>query len=166
MSFALIGTILVQISWIRSSIQSLETQFSSDVYKAMDIVNRSVENKELMDFYVKYSNLSKNQKFATEAEIQSIIFEQIDTTNNEKFTYARTILEQKYKVPTDLLLEDSLTLKKTYSKRNIMVTKQYVNSDDLKNLPSEEKQSRFEELTSLDKDFLKDLYYENSKKIQ
>lgn len=165
MSFALIGTILVQISWIRSSIQSLETQFSSDVYKAMDVVNRSVENKELMDFYIKYSNLSKNQKFATEAEIQSIIFEQIDTTNNEKFTYARTILEQKYKVPTDLLLEDSLTLKRTYSKRDIMVTKQYVNNDDLKNLPSEEKQSRFEELTSIDKDFLKDLYYENSKKI-
>jgi hypothetical protein len=36
-----------------------------------------------------------------------------------------------------------------------MVTKQYVNNDDLKNLPSEEKQSRFEELTSIDKDFSK-----------
>jgi hypothetical protein len=62
MSFALIGTILVQISWIRSSIQSLETQFSSDVYKAMDVVNRSVENKELMDFLHQIQQLIQKSK--------------------------------------------------------------------------------------------------------
>lgn len=165
MSFALIGTIVVQIFWIKNSIQNLETQFSRDVYKALDLVSRGTENKELMDFYVKYSDLARDPKLATEAAIQSIIYEQIDTTNNEKFTYARTILEQKYKVPTDLMVEDSLTLKKTYSKRDIMITKHYVNKGDIEQLPVEEKTTRFEELTELDKDYLKDLYYENSQKI-
>lgn len=164
MSFALVGTILVQISWIKISIQNLETQFSMDVYKSLDIVSRNIENKELLDFYTKYSNLTKGKKYAEQVDIQNIIFEQIDTTNNEKFTYARTILEQKYKVPTDLL-EDSLIFKKTYSKSDVMKTKLYVNNGDLESLPTEEKITRFEELAYLDKEYLKEQYYINSKKI-
>lgn len=165
MSFALIGTVLVQLSWIKKSIENIEGRFSSDVIKSLEIVSKGIENKELMDFYIKYSNLAKDPKLATQAAIQSIIYEQIDTTSNEKFTYARTILEQQYKVPSDLMFEDSLTLKKTYSKRDIMVTKHFVNNQEISKIPTEEKETRFEELTDLDKEYLKDLYYENSKKI-
>lgn len=165
MSFALIGIVLVQIIWLRISIQNLEVQFSRDVHNTLNLVSKSTEDNELYNFYVKYSNLAKDAKLATQADIQSIIYEQIDTTKNEKFTYARTILEQKYKLPTDLLNEDSLTFKRTFSKRDIIKTKHYVTDKDLKETPVEEKQSRFEELTDLDKDYLKDLYYTNSAKI-
>ncbi len=165
MTIALVGTILVQISWIEKSVQNIESQFSGNVLRSMDVVSRSIENKELMDFYIKYSNLTKDSKLATQAAIQSIIYEQIDTLNNEKFTYARTILEQQYKVPTELMNEDSLTLKKTFSKSDVIITKHYFNEDDLKKLPQEEKKSRFEELTTIDKEYLKELYYENSKRV-
>lgn len=165
MSFALIGTILVQLSWIKKSVENIEGRFSNNVINAMGQISEGIEKKELMDFYIKYSNLAKDSKLATKAAIQSIIYEQIDTSSNEKFTYARTILEQQYKVPSDLMFEDSLTLKKTYSKRDIMITKHFVNKEEINKIPIEEKETRFEELTNLDKEYLKDLYYENSKNI-
>ena len=165
MSLALLGTVLAQLYWIQNSVKSREVAFSRDVYQVLEKVARTVENNELMHFYVKYSGLTRDNRYASEADFKGLIYEQIDTLKNEKFTYARTILEQKYKVPTDMMVEDSLTLSRTFSKKDVIVTKTIKSEDGSQNVPIDEKISTYEELTSLDKELFKDLYYENSKRI-
>jgi len=164
MSFALIGIIVVQIFWIRNSIQIREKQFTREVYASMETVAKNIQNKELKYYIKKFSGLAKERKLATEADISRIIYQQIDTTKNERFTYARTILEQKYKVPTDFLNQDSLTLKRTFSKKDILISKHYINDDDIKALSPEEHTIRFSELTALDKEYYRDILYEEIKR--
>ena len=164
MSAALIGIIIVQISWIRSSLQIREKQFSSDVYAAMETVSKNIQNKELKFYIQKYSGLVHDKGLASQADISKIIYEQIDTARNEKFTYARTILEQKYKVPTDFFSQDSLTLKRTFSKKDVLISKHYIDDDEILSLTPEEHSIRFSELTTLDKEQFRDLLYEEMKR--
>jgi len=160
MSFALIGIIVVQIFWISNSIQIREKQFTQEVHASLQTISKNIQNRELKYYITKLSGLTKYRKLASEADISRIIYEQIDTAKNEKFTYARTILEQKFKVPTDLFNQDSLTLKRTYSKKDILISKHFINDDDIRSLSPEEHTQRFSELTSLDKDYYKDILYE------
>jgi len=164
MSFALIGIIVVQIFWIRSSVQIREKQFTREVYASMETVAKNIQNKELKYYIKKFSGLAKERKLATEADISKIIYQQIDTTRNEKFTYARTILEQRYKVPTDFLNQDSLTLKRTFSKKDVLISRHYINDDDIQALSPEEHTIRFSELTALDKEYYRDILYEEIKR--
>jgi signal transduction histidine kinase len=164
MSFALIGIIVVQIFWIRKFIQIREKQFTTQVHASLETVAKNIQNKELNYYIKKFSGHTKDRKLASQAEISRIIYEQIDTTRNEKFTYARTILEQKYKVPTDLFNLDSLTLKRTFSKKDVLISKHYVNDDDIKQMTPEEHSIRYSELTELDKEYYKGVIYENLKR--
>ena len=164
MSTALIGIITVQVSWIESAIAMNEKHFDREVHTAMETVVKNIQNRELRDLHIRFRELTKNKKFATEAAISQIVFEQIDSTRNEKFSYARTILEQKYKVPTDFFNVDSLTIMRTFSKKDILVSKQHINSRDFNKLFSPEEHTEYySELTSLDKENLKDLFYEKIK---
>lgn len=164
MSFALIGIIVVQIFWIRNSIQIREKQFNREVYASMESVAKNIQNKELKYYIKKFSGFQKERKLASEADISRIIYQQIDTTKNERFTYARTILEQKYKVPTDFLNQDSLTLKRTFSKKDVLISKHYINDEDINALSPEEHTIRFSELTALDKEYYRDILYEEIKR--
>ena len=164
MSAALTGIIVVQIFWIRSSMQIREKQFSSDVYEAMKTVSKNIQNKELKYYLKKYSGLARDIDLATEAGISKIIYQQIDTAKNEKFTYARTILEQKYKVPTDFFSQDSLTFKRTFSKEDVFKSTYYISDKDIKALTPEEHNIQFSELTALDKELFRDALYEEIKR--
>ena len=164
MSFALIGIIVVQISWIRNSIQIREKQFSREVYAALDNVSKNIQNRELKYVYKRLKGLSRDLKLASEAEISKIIYEQIDTSRNEKFTYQRTILEQKYRIPTDLFNEDSVTFKRTFSKKDIFISKHYVNDKDIESYIPDEHIQQFSELTSLDKENIRDWLYSKIKR--
>ena len=46
MSIALIGIIIVQLFWIQNSMQSIEKQFSRDVYAALETVSKNIQNKD------------------------------------------------------------------------------------------------------------------------
>lgn len=164
MSFALIGIIVVQIFWIRNTLQISEKQFTREVHASLQTVSKNIQNRELKYFINKFSAHTKYRKLASEADISRIIYEQIDTARNEKFTYARTILEQKFRVPTDLFNQDSLTLRRTYSKKDILVSRHFINDDDIKALTPEEHSLRFSELTALDKDYYRDILYEEIKR--
>ncbi len=164
MSFALIGIIVVQIFWIRNTLQISEKQFTRNVHATLQTVSKNIENRELNNYIKRYSGLTKYRKLATEAAISRIIYEQIDTARNEKFTYARTILEQKYKVPTELYNQDSLVLKRTFSKKDVLISTHRINDDDVKALTPEIHTLRFNELTDLDKDNFRDLLYEEIKR--
>jgi two-component system phosphate regulon sensor histidine kinase PhoR len=164
MSLALIGTIVVQIFWVKNSVQNLEADFSRDVHKTLEEVAKSTERQELIDFNVKLSNITRD-KTPSEADIRSLIFEQIDTLKNEKFVFAQTILEQKYKLPTEILMNDSLTFQRTFSKKDYMVTKTVVGEDATHRLPMEDKKTIYEELKDMDLEILKSAYYVYSSRI-
>ena len=164
MSFALIGIIVVQIFWIRNFIELREKQFTSQVHSSLQTVSKNIQNKELMFFLKKFSGLTKDKSLATEAGISKIIYQQIDTVKNERFTYARTILEQKYKVPTEFFGQDTLTLKRTFSKKDVFKSRHYTNEDDIRALSPEDHSILYSELTSLDKEFFRDALYEEIKR--
>ena len=164
MSFALIGIIVVQIFWIRNFIELREKQFSSQVHSSLQTVSKNIQNKELMFFLKKFSGLTKDRNLATQAGISKIIYQQIDTVKNERFTYARTILEQKYKVPAEFFGKDTLTLKRTFSKKDVFKSMHYTNDDDIKALSPEDHSVLYSELTSLDKEFFRDALYEEIKR--
>ena len=165
MSLALIGIIVVQLFWIRTSMQNIEKQFSRDAFAALETVAKNIQNKELKYYIQKFNGLAHDRKIASEADISKIIYQQIDTTKNEKFTYARTILEQKFKVPTDFFNKDTLILKKTFSKQDVFTTTHYITDKDIKALTPEEHRIRYSELTSLDKEVYKGLIYENMRRV-
>lgn len=166
MSFALIGIIIVQIFWIRNTLQISEKQFTREVHASLQTVSKNIQNIELKYFIKQFNELTKVKKLASEAEISKIIYEQIDTARNEKFTYARTILEQKYKVPTDLFNQDSLILKRTFSKKDILISKHYTNNNpkDLRRMIPDEHTVRYSELSDLDKEYYSGLIYEGIKR--
>lgn len=165
MSFALIGIIVVQIFWIRNFTELREKQFSSQVHASLQTVSKNIQNKELLYFLKKFSALTKDRKLATEAGISRIIYQQIDTVKNEHFTYARTILEQKYKVPADFFGQDTLTLKRTFSKKDIFKSRHFTNDNDIRALSPEEHTILYSELTSLDKEYFRDVLYEEIKRV-
>jgi len=60
-----------------------------------------------------------------------------------------------------LLNLDSLTLRRTFSKKDVMISTHYISDDDIKALSPEEHTIRFSELTALDKEYYMDMVYEN-----
>jgi len=166
MSTALIGIIVVQVFWIKNAIEIREKQFDREVHTALETVSKNIQNKELRGLFLNFRHLTKNKRFATEAAISQIIFEQVDTTRNERFSYARTILEQKYKIPTDLFNIDTLIIQRTFSKKDILISRQYIdNSKEYKIFPTNFKAQDFSELSAIDKEEMKDVFYEKIKNV-
>ncbi len=165
MALVLIGLVLVQVSWLNKLLRTKEDIFRYEVNGALKAVSEQIQNKELRELYARFIELTKNEKHAKEAAVSSIEFEQIDTTTNEKFTYKRKILEQKYKVPKDLLLKDSMPeLSRNYAKKDVLVSTQIINEKQRKlQYKIIEHEWSFKELTALERDNLKDLLLEQVK---
>lgn len=131
MSISLIGIIAVQVSWIKKSIEMSENQFKSDVKSALIEVSESISDRELNDFYLRLSSFTQNKKI-TESEFKNFFYQQIDTTRNETFEYAQTILEENYKFPTEFFENDSIEFKKIFSKEKISIVKNVISNGDVK----------------------------------
>lgn len=148
MSIALIGIISVQVFWIKNTVQITEEQFSANVKFALAKVSEDIKQREFNDFYFKVAELYKNGEKLKESEIRKFIYEKIDTTNNEKFTYSQNIIESNYKVPTAFFENDTVNFKEIFSEEEIVVVKDHVldNKDGTMNAPEERyvKVGRFE----------------------
>ena len=123
MSISLIGIIAVQIFWIKNSIELSDNQFKSDVNAALIKVSENISDRELNDFYRLYSSLSENRDNITESELKTYFYQQIDTTKQETFEYAQTILEENYKFPVEFFENDSIEFKKLYSKEEVTIVR-------------------------------------------
>lgn len=127
MSIALIGIISVQIFWIKNTIQITEKQFTSNVRFALAKVSEDIKEREFYDFYIKISENYKEGERIKESDVRKFIYEKIDTTNNERFIYSQSIIEQNYKVPTDFFENDTtINFKEIFSKREILILKDQV----------------------------------------
>lgn len=146
MSIALIGIISVQVYWIKNTIQITEAQFSSNVQFALAKVSDDIKQREFNDFYFKVAELYKEGEKVKESDVRKFIYEKIDTTNNEKFTYSQSIVESNYKVPAEFFEKDTLNFKEIFSKEEIVIVKDHVLDKGTIDAPEERyvKVGRFE----------------------
>ena len=153
MSISLIGIITVQVFWIKNAIELSENQFTSDVKSSLIKVSENISERELSNFYKKnFSLLAQNSELLSDSEIKDFIYQQVDTARNQTFTYAQSILEENYRVPSEFFENDSIDLKKIYSKEEITIVKNEVSGDeDIHNLPADEHFVRYEQLEDYQK---------------
>lgn len=139
MTIALLGIVGVQVFWIKNTIQITEEQFSENVKFALSKVSEEIKNNEFEKFY---SNLSKRYKEEgkrlNKADVKKFIFEQIDTLNNQRFTYSQSIVEQNYKISSEFFENDSINFKEIYNKEEIVINKK--NNLLTKDLPAKEEE--------------------------
>ncbi len=126
MSIALIGIITVQVFWIKNTVQITEEQFTSNVKFALAKVSEDIKQREFNDFYFKIAELYKDGEKLKESDVRKFIYEKIDTTNNEKFTYSQSIIESNYKVPTAFFENDTVNFREIFSKEEIVIVKDQV----------------------------------------
>lgn len=153
MTIALVGIIAVQFFWIRNFIEVSENKFTNDVKFALSKVADNIQQRELNDNYERYSNLISEKSEITETDIKRFLYEQVDTVRREKFTYAQTILEENYKVPIDFFEQDSILIKKIFSKKDFKIVREQGDIRELmsKQLPPEERLVRIQRLIGAEK---------------
>ena len=149
MSIALIGIISVQVFWIKNTIQITEEQFTSNVRFALAKVSEDIKENEFNEFYIDISNRFKDEGNKLKySDVRKYIYEKIDTTNNERFTYSQSIIEENYKVPSEFFENDSVDFKEIFSKEEIVIVKDqtFDNQGNEVDLPEERyvKIGRFE----------------------
>jgi len=130
MSIALIGIISVQVFWIKNTIQITEEQFTSNVRFALAKVSENIKEREFQDFYNDISEQVSEGNKLNYSDIRKFIYEKIDTTNNEKFTYSQSIIEANYKMPTEFFENDSIDFKEIFSKEEIVIEKGQIFDDN------------------------------------
>ncbi|WP_231374008.1 sensor histidine kinase [Aureivirga marina] len=121
MSISLVGIIVVQVYWIKSSIEIRDKEFKQDVQFALANVSEDIKNNEVLYWYKKVSKKISEIDKPKSSDIKQIIFKQIDTTGNITFIYTQSIFEEKYDVPAEIFENDSLSFKKIYSKEEVNV---------------------------------------------
>lgn len=139
MSVSLIGIISVQVFWIKNTIQITEEQFTANVKFALAKVSEDIKQREFDGFYDDISERVPEGKKINYSDISKFIYEKIDTTNKEKFTYSQSIIEANYKVPTEFFENDSINFKEIFSKEEIVIVKDQIldNQGSLVNPPEE-----------------------------
>ncbi|SFS30108.1 sensor histidine kinase [Lutibacter maritimus] len=124
MSVALIGIISVQVFWIKNTIQITEEQFTSNVRFALAKVSEDIKEDEFNAFYLDIVENFKDEGTKLKySDVRKYIYEKIDTTNNERFTYSQSIIEENYKVPTEFFENDSIDFKEIFRKEEIVIVK-------------------------------------------
>ncbi|MFD1294306.1 sensor histidine kinase [Lutibacter holmesii] len=123
MSTALIGIISVQVFWIKNTVQITEEQFTANVQFVLAKVSEDIGQREFDNFYQKFVENYKEGEQVEKSDVIKFIFEKVDTTNNERFTFSQSIIEQNYKVPTEFFENDSVYFKEIFSKEEIVVVK-------------------------------------------
>jgi len=138
MSIALIGIISVQVFWIKNTVQITEEQFTSNVRFALAKVSEDIGQREFDDFYEKYATSYKEGELIKGADVRKFIFERVDSTKNQRFTFSQSIIEQNYKVPTEFFENDSINFSEIFSKEEIVIVDdQLLDHNDNTNLPEE-----------------------------
>ena len=118
MSISLIGIITVQLYWINNALESKKGQFKNDVLKSLGSASEKINQQEESQFEKQIEGLIEDKGLADNAEIKNYLFQQIDTTAKQKFTYGATFLEENFKLPTDFLDNDTIIYKRVTGKKD------------------------------------------------
>ncbi|CAM1350805.1 MULTISPECIES: sensor histidine kinase [Tenacibaculum] len=144
MSISLIGIISIQVYWINDAIKNKKEQFKNNVKIALARTSENIKEREYLEFQQNYKDYFENDKFRTEAEITTFLFQQVDTVSKKKFSFGSTILEESIKMPSDFVDNDSIIIKRYSGKEDIYFS-QIIKSEskDFKPFLDESRHSSF-----------------------
>ncbi|CAM1347385.1 sensor histidine kinase [Tenacibaculum insulae] len=118
MSISLIGIISVQVYWIKDAIKNKQQQFDNNVKIALARTSEKIKDREYAEFIQNNQEFLNDRKFVSKAEINTYLFQQIDTTNKRKFTFGTTLLAESIKMPSDFVNNDSVIVKRYTGKQD------------------------------------------------
>ncbi len=150
MSISLIGIIAVQLYWINNAVESKKEQFKNDVQKSLGRVSERINEKERDLFNKKFEGIIENAILANDAQIKSMFFQEIDTTNNQKISFGSTILEENFEIPADFLGSDSLIFKRVTGKKDFFQSRLIKGPDNLFSNVDEKRYSFTRRLTDIE----------------
>ncbi len=151
MSISLIGIIAVQLYWINNAVESKKEQFKNDVFKSLGSVSERIHDKEESEFQKEIEGIIENKGLADAAQIKNYLFQQIDTTTKQKFTYGATILEENFKIPTGFLDNDTIIYKRISGKKDYFQSRFIKGVDNLFSTEDEKRFSFTKRLTAVEK---------------
>ncbi|MGB7394584.1 MAG: two-component sensor histidine kinase, partial [Pricia sp.] len=96
MSLSLIGIILVQVFWIKQSVEDKEEQFSTTVSEVLNTVSEKIEERERKDYFERYINIKDSVGEPKGGHLKDIFFIDKDLNSNEIRFYSHGILEEDY----------------------------------------------------------------------
>lgn len=158
MSISLLGIITIQLYWIDNAIESKEAQFKNDVQKSLGSISERINEKEEFTLEKKYEGIIENKILADEAQIKNFLFQEIDTTTNQKFTYGGTILEESFKMPVDFLDNDSIIIKRVTGKNDFFQSKLIKGADNLFSSADEKRFSFTKRLKSIERNQFAEIF--------
>ena len=148
---ALLGIIVVQIFWIRSSVEMKEEQFSTGVKFALARVSENIQKREFRENISKYAPLIDSMQKTKESNVRDFVFQQIDTSRNEIFTFRQSILENNYKSQFSPFDADTVNFKTFLSREETQIEKIEFNSKDFSELSPKDRMVKVERLDKYDK---------------
>jgi two-component system phosphate regulon sensor histidine kinase PhoR len=148
---ALLGIIVVQIFWIRSSVEMKEEQFSTSVKFALARVSENIQKREFRENISKYAPLIDSMQKTKESNVRDFVFQQIDTSRNEIFTFRQSILENNYKSQFSPFDADTVNFKTFLSREETQIEKIEFNSKDFSELSPKDRMVKVERLDKYDK---------------
>jgi len=99
MSIALLGIILVQSFWIKTTLDNKEEQFSLNINQALKSVSEQIQSRELRDYLAVYQKLIDSIGSPKESQLTAV-FKYVDRNENtnQTYIYSHGILEEDYNI--------------------------------------------------------------------
>jgi two-component system phosphate regulon sensor histidine kinase PhoR len=150
MSVSLIGIIAVQLYWINNAVESRKEQFKNDVQKSLGSVAERINEKERSLFDKKFEGILESAVLANKAQIKSLFFQEIDTTNQQKISFGSTILEENIEIPAEFLGSDSIIFKRVTGKKDFFQSRLIKGPDNLFSAVDEKRYSNTKRLINIE----------------
>lgn len=168
MSISLVGIITVQVFWIGNAIEIREKQFSHDVNYALAKTNERLYKKDFVDFTVQFKDFFQNKKFAKQADFTKFVYEQINTSTNERFSFSSSGVYGKtaYTGLNDFFKNDTILISSLSSKNDVYKVKNKTNNLELSKVDRVARFTFFNNLSEIEKITLEDTYHNKVKSIE
>ncbi|MDG2368895.1 MAG: HAMP domain-containing sensor histidine kinase [Flavobacteriaceae bacterium] len=154
MSIALLGIILVQSFWIKTTLDNKEEQFSLNINQALKSVSEQIQSRELRDYLAVYQKLIDSIGSPKESQLTAV-FKYVDRNENtnQTYIYSHGILEEDYNISAKLFEPKSNDTNSILEYKGIKTTTIIDEAFDreMQNMSSIERLQRVERLTLLDK---------------
>ena len=153
MTTALIGIILVQSFWIKTTIDTKERQFSLNVNQALKSVADDIKSREMSDYLAVYQKLIDSIGSPKESQLTSV-FQYVDRNQNtnKTYIYSQGILEDDYNITSNLIepiSDDSLSII-DYTKLKTTTIIDDAFDREMQNMSSIERLQRVEKMSLID----------------
>ena len=171
MSLSLIGIILVQVFWIKQSVEDKEEQFTTTVSEVLHNVSEKIEERERKDYFERYINIKDSVGGEPRSShLKDIFFIDRDANSNEIRFYQHGILEEDYNISSTFFdngnASDTTTVKGYTSKRTETIYKEDFGLDGKGyQLTAKQKLEKIGGLSSMEKAAFEDVFREFAKKV-